>query len=118
VPAVNPNNPSSGNPPNYAGTVAIQLDPALAGVASTETHTFIDLNVLPFSQLFHEPKAQTPYAFDGLNWWTYEDAQSIAVKAKFVREKHLRGMFIFEEPDELPDGSLLNAIARGLRADD
>jgi chitinase len=118
VAAVNPINPSSGNPPNYAGTVAIQLDPALAGVASTETHTFIDLNVLPFSQLFREPKAQTPYAFDGLNWWTYEDSRSIAIKARFARERHLRGMFIFEEPDELPDGGLLNAIARGLRADD
>jgi hypothetical protein len=35
VAAVNHNNPSSGNPPNYAGTVAIQLDPALAEVAST-----------------------------------------------------------------------------------
>lgn len=117
VAAVNPNNPSSGNPPNYAGTVAIQLDPALASVASTETHTFIDLNVLPFSQLFHEPKAQTPYAFDGLNWWTYEDATSIAVKTRFANEKHLRGAFIFEEPDELPDGSLFNAVFRGVHSE-
>src|SRR5215471_12423249 len=117
VAAVNPNSPSSGNPPNYAGTVAIQLDPALAGVTATETHTFIDLNVLPFSQIFHEPKAQTPYAFDGLNWWTYEDARSIAVKAKFAREKRLGGVFIFEEPDELPDGSLFNAVVGGLRND-
>ena len=117
VAAVNPNSPSSGNPPNYAGTVAIQLDPALAGVAATETHTFIDLNVLPFSQLFHEPKAQTPYAFDGLNWWTYEDARSVAVKTRFARQKRLGGIFIFEEPDELPDGSLFNAVVSGLRAD-
>jgi chitinase len=115
VAAVNPGNPSSGNPPNYAGTVAIQLDPALAGVAATETHSFVDLNVLPFSQLFHEPKAQTPYAFDGLNWWTYEDARSIEVKTRFAREKRLGGMFIFEEPDELPDGSLFNAVVDGLR---
>ncbi|HEY6350302.1 MAG TPA: glycoside hydrolase family 18 protein [Candidatus Angelobacter sp.] len=114
VAAVNPSNPSSGNPPDYAGTVAIQLDPALAGVASTETHAFIDLNVLPFSQLFHEPKAQTPYAFDGLNWWTYEDATSIAVKTRFANDKHLRGAFIFEEPDELPDGSLFNAVFNGV----
>lgn len=117
VAAVNPANPSTGNPPNYAGTVAIQLDPALTGVASTETHAFIDLNVLPFSQLFHEPKAQTPYAFDGLNWWTYEDARSIAVKTRFARERHLRGAFIFEEPDELPDGSLFNAVVNGVRSD-
>src|SRR5215467_10935749 len=118
VAAVNPNSPSSGNPPNYAGTVAIQLDPALGGVAATETHSFIDLNVLPFSQLFHEPLAQTPYAFDGLNWWTYEDPKSIAVKTRFAREKHLGGVFIFEEPDELPDGSLFNSVARGIRVHD
>ncbi|HEY2391938.1 MAG TPA: glycoside hydrolase family 18 protein, partial [Candidatus Angelobacter sp.] len=117
VAAVNPANPSSGNPPNYAGTTAIQLDPALAGVAATETHSFLDLNVLPFSQLFHEPKAQTPYAFDGLNWWTYEDARSLAVKTRFAREKHLGGAFIFEEPDELPDGSLFNTVVNGLRSD-
>src|SRR5215471_4609237 len=117
VAAVNPGNPSSGNPPNYAGTVAIQLDPALAGVAATETHTFIDLNVLPFSQLFHEPLAQTPYAFDGLNWWTYEDPKSVAVKTRFARQKRLGGIFIFEEPDELPDGRLFNAVVSGLRAD-
>lgn len=110
VASVNPNAPGSGNPPNYSGTVAIQLDPALAGVAATETHTFIDLHVIPFSQVFHEPKAQTPYTFDGLNFWTYEDARSLAVKGKFAREHHLRGAFIFEEPDELPDGSLFNAV--------
>jgi GH18 family chitinase len=52
--------------------------------------------------------------FDGLNFWTYEDAQSIAVKTKFAREQHLRGAFIFEEPDELPDGSLLNAVFNGI----
>ncbi len=117
VAAVNPANPSTGNPPNYAGTVAIQLDPALVGVASTETHSFIDLNVLPFSQLFHEPKAQTPFAFDGLNWWTYEDARSLAVKTRFAKEKHLGGAFIFEEPDELPDGNLFNVVVNGLRSD-
>jgi chitinase len=114
VSAVNPSSPASGNPPNYSGTVAQALDPALAGAAATETHAFVDLNVLPFSQLFHEPKAQTPYAFDGLNWWTFEDARSIAVKTAFIREKQLRGVFIFEEPDELPDGSLFNALVKGL----
>lgn len=114
VAAVNPNNPSSGNPPNYAGTVAIQVDPALAGVSATETHTFIELNVFPFSQIFHEPLAQTPYTFDGLNFWTYDDRRSIAVKMDFVRKKHLGGAFIFEEPDELPDGSLFNSVFNGL----
>lgn len=115
VPAVNPANPSSGNPPNYSGTVALALDPALAGVSATETHSFVDLNVLPFSQLFHEPLAQTPYAFDGLNWWTYEDSISIAVKTSFAKSRRLRGASIFEEPDELPDGNLFHAVFNGLQ---
>jgi chitinase len=114
VAAVNPSNPSAGNPPNYSGTVAIQLDPTLAGVASTEAHSFLELNVLPFSQLFHEPRAQTPYAFDGVNFWTYDDRVSIGVKTDFLNKKGLRGAFIFEEPDELPDGSLFNAVYNGV----
>lgn len=117
VAAADPANPSSGNPPNYSGTVAIQLDPALAGVAATETDTFVDLNVLPFSQLFHEAQALTPYAFDGLNWWTFEDPRSLGVKTRFVRDKQLRGVFIFEEPDELPDGGLFNSVVKGLGTD-
>ena len=60
VDAVNPNNASSGNPPNYAGAAAIQLDPALAGVVATERNSFVDLNVLPFSHLFHEPRSKHP----------------------------------------------------------
>jgi hypothetical protein len=34
-----------------------------------------------------------------------------------ARDQHLRGAFIFEEPDELPDGTLFNAVVKGLRAD-
>ncbi len=117
VDAVNPGNPASGNPPNYSGTVAAALDPALGGIAATETSAFVNLHVLQFAQIFHEPLAQTPYAFDGLNWWTYEDARSLAVKTRFARDRHLRGAFIFEEPDELPDGTLFNAVVKGLRAD-
>src|SRR5207302_2832000 len=101
VDAVNPNPPPAGNPPSYAGTVALALDSALQGVAATETHTFVDLNVLQFSQIFHEPRAQTPYTFDDVsgNFWTFEDAESLNVKTKFVRNRHLGGIFVFEEPD-------------------
>jgi chitinase len=108
VAAVNPNNPSSGNPPkppNFTGMP----------VSATEPDSFTALNILPFTQIFHEPLAQTPYAFDGVSFWTFEDARSIAVKTRFAHDKHLRGAFIFEEPDELPDGNLLNALSDGLR---
>jgi chitinase len=115
VASIDPNSPSSGKPPTYAGSFAIQVNPNLANVAATEPDSFLILNILPFSQLFRDPKSQSPWAFDGLNFWTYDDAQSIAFKMQYAREHGLRGAFIFEEPDELPDGSLLKAVWRGLQ---
>lgn len=114
VAAVNPAPPPAGNPPNYAGSFAIQVDPTLAGVAATEPDSFLVLNILTFAQLFRDPRSGTPWAFDGLNFWTYDDATSIAVKMNYAREHGLGGASIFEEPDELPDGSLFNAVWLGI----
>ncbi|HLJ86748.1 MAG TPA: glycosyl hydrolase family 18 protein [Candidatus Angelobacter sp.] len=115
VAAINPNAPDSGNPPNLSGTLGPLLDPALASVVATEPHSFVQLHVLQFAQIFHDPPAQTPFAFDGLNFWTFEDTQSLKAKTKFIRENRLGGAFIFEEPDELPDGALFKTILHGLR---
>lgn len=114
VAAANPSNPNVGNPPNYAGTVAIQLNPALASVAATEPDSYLSLNVLPFSQLFRDPTTQTPWAFDGVNFWTYDDAISIKTKMHYVLQHGLLGASIFEVPDQLPDGNLVNAVNKGL----
>jgi chitinase len=114
VAAVNPNAPNSGNPPNYAGTVAIQLNPALAGVAATEPDSYLLLKVLPFEQLFRDPVTDTPWAFDGLNFWTYDDPVSIRKKMRYARKNDLGGASIFEVPDQLPDGSLVDAVYYGL----
>lgn len=114
VAAVNPNNPSVGNPPNYAGTVAIQLNPILANVAATEPDSYLITNILPFSQLFRDATTQTPWAFDGLNFWTYDDAVSINAKMRYVLMHGLLGASIFEVPDQLPDGNLVNAMNKGL----
>jgi chitinase len=116
VAAANPNPPPAGNPPTYQGSFAIQVNPNLANVAATETNAFLLLNILPFAQLFRDPKSQTPWAFDGKNFWTYEDPQYIATKMKYARDHGLRGAFIFEEPDQLPDGSLLNTVRATLDA--
>jgi chitinase len=110
VAAVNPANPSSGNPPkppNFTGMP----------VSATEPVSFFNLNIQPFAQLFHEPKAQTPYTFDGVSFWTFEDARSIGVKTRFAHDRHLGGAFVFEEPDDLPDGHLLRALSDGLGHD-
>lgn len=45
---------------------------------------------------------------------TYDDPESIAAKAAFVKQHHLGGIMYWEQGLD-PDGDLLDAIARGLR---
>lgn len=100
--------------PNYSGTLAIQQDPVLANVANTEPDSYLVLNVLPFSQLFRDPATATPWAFDGLNFWTYDDATSIGIKMRHVLRYGLLGASIFEVPDQPREGNLVDAVNAGL----
>ena len=61
-----------------------------------------------------EPKAQAPYAFNpttGL-WITFDDAESLARKAAYVRARGLRGIMIWEAGSD--DGRVTRAIEEAL----
>jgi chitinase len=45
---------------------------------------------------------------------SYDDPQSLALKAQFVKARHLGGMMYWEQSQD-PDGELLDVLARGLR---
>ncbi len=94
--------------------IATPLATSSQGFAATMTSS------LPVMQMFRDDlankgKTDTPWLFDGANFWTYEDADSIAQKMKFVREKGLGGAFAWELSDDLPDGDLSRAVSDGLR---
>ena len=66
-------------------------------------------------QRFWNAEAQAPWLYSAKSkiWITYDDPTSLARKAAYVREHGLGGIMIWELSDD--DGSLLNAIDRGLK---
>ncbi|MDB4871612.1 MAG: glycoside hydrolase family 18 protein [Gemmatimonadales bacterium] len=58
-----------------------------------------------------ESSAQVPWLYDSTTrtWVSYDDPQSVAAKARYVREHHLGGVVIWELGGD--DGALMRAIA-------
>jgi chitinase len=61
-----------------------------------------------------DDRAKAPYLWNSASrtFISYDDSQSIAIKACYVREKHLGGMMFWDLGSDRDD-ELLNAIARG-----
>lgn len=63
-----------------------------------------------------EPKARVPWVYDSTSgtWVSYDDAESVAAKATYARERGLGGVVIWELGGD--DGALMRAIAASLHA--
>jgi chitinase len=63
-----------------------------------------------------DAKAQAPFLWNAQThaFITYDDPQSIAIKADYVRKHHLGGMMFWELSQD-SRGALLDAIVKGLR---
>ncbi|HET6907627.1 MAG TPA: glycoside hydrolase family 18 protein [Rhodanobacteraceae bacterium] len=64
-----------------------------------------------------DPIADAPWLWNPRtrDFISYDDPQSIAAKAAYVRSQHLGGIMYWEQQQD-PDGELLDAIWRGLHA--
>ncbi len=62
--------------------------------------------------------AQAPWLYNARRriFFTYDDPQSLAIKAAFVRREHLRGVMIWVLGEDDPRNSLLRALVWGLHA--
>jgi chitinase len=58
-----------------------------------------------------ESNAQVPWLYDATTgtWVSYDDPESVAAKAQYVREHHLGGVVIWELGGD--DGALMKAIS-------
>jgi chitinase len=63
-----------------------------------------------------EPTARVPWLYDSTSgtWVSYDDPESVAAKAAYVRERGLGGVVIWELGGD--DGALMRAITASLRA--
>jgi chitinase len=64
-----------------------------------------------------EPTARVPWLYDASSgtWVSYDDPESVAAKAAYVRERGLGGVVIWELGGD--DGALMRAITASLRGD-
>jgi len=71
------------------------------------------LNKPGFTRYF-QPTSMVPWLFNGSTFITYEDPQSIAAKAQYIKTKALGGAVIWELSQD-PNRVLLNALYKGLQ---
>lgn len=69
----------------------------------------------PHFQRHWSAEAQVPWLFNPASgtWITYDDSQSVAAKADYVRTRRLGGLAIWELGGD--DGTLMRALSAGLR---
>ena len=89
-------------------------------VASGAEWTFSDIKAHYLDkgpQRFWSDEAKVPWLFDAKSGLmvSYDDPQSLRIKAEYVRDHHLGGIMIWELSEDDPQSSLLNAIQSGLR---
>jgi chitinase len=71
------------------------------------------LNTPEYTRYYHAI-ARVPWLFNGSTFITYEDEQSMAEKAKYIKDNGLSGAMIWELSQD-PNRKLLNALYQGLR---
>jgi chitinase len=71
------------------------------------------LNAQGYTRYFHQ-QSMVPWLFNGSTFISYEDEQSMALKAQYVKNKGLGGAMIWELSQD-PNRVLLNALYNGLQ---
>jgi chitinase len=79
---------------------------------SYETIVTDYLNNPEYTRKFHE-KSLVPWLYNGKTFVSYDDSQSVALKAEYIREKNLGGAMVWELSQD-SKGTLLNSLYEGL----
>jgi chitinase len=84
--------------------------------AGSEDYKFLNarLTAGEFTR-YWDKKARAAWLFDGTEFWTYDDPQTICHKTAYIRQNHLRGVMFWELSGDTADGQLISAIDNGLR---
>jgi len=71
----------------------------------------------PSIQRFWHDTAKVPWLYDAKNQLmiTYDDPQSLRLKAQYARDHHLAGVMFWELSQDDSDWSMLNALREGLQ---
>ena len=86
-----------------------------AGEAVHEDRPYHAIRTIALSsQVFRDPRSQAPWAFDGQDFWTYEDAVSVRYKVSYGLRQGVGGVMIWELSGDTADAELLNTAYHSL----
>lgn len=63
---------------------------------------------------YWDMNAKAAWLFNGTDFWTYDDPQTICYKTAYIRHNRLRGVMFWELSGDTTDGQLIAAIDEGL----
>lgn len=72
---------------------------------------------VPNLTVYHDEQSVSTYGYTGAGgqWWTFDDAWSIARKTAYLKSKNLLGAMIWEMSGDTANGALITALDNGLK---
>ena len=68
----------------------------------------------PTYHLFFHPQSKVPWLYNGFDFISYEDKESIFYKSEYIQSKKLAGAMIWELSHD-KNGDLLNVLQEGFK---
>ncbi len=90
-----------------------QFQPGTPVDQGGDAYSYI-VTLMPVYKQYRDPKTDVVWLFNGNEYWTYDDPETIHVKMDYALRKHLLGAMIWSLDNDMPDGQLMNAVYDGL----
>lgn len=90
-----------------------QFQPGTPVDQGGDAYSYI-VTLMPVYKQYRDPKTDVVWLFNGNEYWTYDDPETIHVKMDYALRKQLLGAMIWSLDNDTPDGQLMNAVYDGL----
>ena len=90
-----------------------QFQPGTPVDQGGDAYSYI-VTLMPVYKQYRDPKTDVVWLFNGNEYWTYDDPETIHVKMDYAWKKKLLGAMIWSLDNDTPDGQLMNAVYDGL----
>ena len=90
-----------------------QFQPGTPVDQGGDAYSYI-VTLMPVYKQYRDPKTDVVWLFNGNEYWTYDDPETIHVKMDYALKNKLLGAMIWSLDNDTPDGQLMNAVYDGL----
>ncbi|MGC1870228.1 MAG: glycoside hydrolase family 18 protein [Acidobacteriaceae bacterium] len=90
-----------------------QFQPGTPVDQGGDAYSYI-VTLMPVYKQYRDPKTDVVWLFNGNEYWTYDDPETIHVKMDYALKNKLLGAMIWSLDNDMPDGQLTTAVYDGL----